>query len=89
MLSEWTFQCSRIQQLPKEHSFKMMSSDFVAKFVQDQTQLVNVLALVDLYVDMLRWSCTLYEVSFNFRCHVSLSSCNRREFELAFLDAPE
>jgi len=67
----------------------MMSSDFVAKFVQDQTQLVNVLALVDLYVDMLRWSCTLYEVSFNFRCHVSLSSCNRREFELAFLDAPE
>ena len=65
----------------------------MAEFVQDQTELVNILTLVDLHVSMLRWSSTLYEMSFDFRCHVSLSSCNRREMRrkdgLVFVDASE
>ena len=57
----------------------MVSCNLVAEFIKNKTKLVNVLTLVNLNVSMFRWSCSLDKVGFDFRCHISLGTCNWRE----------
>jgi len=56
-----------------------ISLHLVSDLVQNQTKLVHVLLLVNLWVRMLVRLCSVQEMRFNLRCHVSLGPGNRRE----------